>query len=71
MKSLSQYADVDKSKWPNGQIKNFKKRFMIKKSVIYGEAGSAAISNPNSQLQWEMWSFGCRMLVSKYPLRCS
>jgi hypothetical protein len=52
-KSLPQYADIEEPKWSNGWIENFKKRFKIKEYVMHGEAGSAAIDDPNSQQQME------------------
>lgn len=64
-KSLPQYADVEEPKWSNGWIQNFKRRYKIKEYVMHGEAGSAAIDDPDSQQQME----NLRALVATYECR--
>jgi hypothetical protein len=45
-KRLPQYQNIPEPKWSNGWLDGFKTRFKIKEYVRHGEAGSAAINNP-------------------------
>jgi hypothetical protein len=63
--ALPQFDDIEEPKWSNGWLEGFKKRFKIKEYVQHGEAGSAAIDNPDNIAQMEE----LRRLCTQYELR--
>jgi hypothetical protein len=63
--ALPQFDDIEEPKWSNGWLEGFKKRFKIKEYVQHGEAGTAAIDNPDNIAQMEE----VRRLCTLYELR--
>ena len=63
--ALPQYNNIEEPKWSNGWLDGFKKRFKIKEYMQYGEAGSAAIDNPDNIAQMEE----LRYLCTQYKLQ--
>ena len=57
---LPQYANLNEPAWSSGWLEGFKARYDIKKYKFHGEAGAAAIDNPDAVEQMEKLRIKCK-----------